>query len=94
MFPLLIVSSTSLITTERAQENKRQAQILYPIGRVYSASADQFKAYKDFFRQLAVEHFRQATIKDASWPLPYLYLANLYSQKMRALKPRDEAGKS
>ena len=72
------------------QEKERQARILYLLGVLYYARADQFPAYKDFFCLLAVEHFSQASLKDANWPLPYLYLANLYSFKMRDLKMRDE----
>jgi tetratricopeptide (TPR) repeat protein len=63
------------------REKRRQARILYLIGALYFARADQFKAYSSFFCQLAVEHFRSALIADPSWGLPYLYLANLYSFK-------------
>ncbi len=63
------------------RERRRQARILYLLGSLYYAHAEQYHANNTFFYQLAVEHFRQASIKDPSWPLPYLYLANLYSFK-------------
>jgi hypothetical protein len=65
----------------KIREKKRQAGIFYLLGSLYYAHADQFPAYKSFFCQLAVEHFRQASIADTNWNLPYLYLANLYSFK-------------
>lgn len=72
------------------RENERQARVLYILGALYYAHADQFPAYRDFFCQLAVEHFSKALVKYESWPLPYLYLANLYSLKMRDLKMQEE----
>lgn len=63
------------------RERRRQARILYLLGSLYYAHAEQYHANNTFFCQLAVEHFRQASIKDSSWSLPYLYLANLYSFK-------------
>jgi hypothetical protein len=65
------------------RESRRQAQLFYLLGSLYYASATQFSAYKDFFCQLAVEHFRQATTEDKSWYSPYLYLGNLYRFKMQ-----------
>ncbi len=65
----------------KGREKRRKARILYLIGALYYAHADQFKAYSSFFCQLAVEHFRPALIADPNWGLPYLYLANLYSFK-------------
>ncbi|HVB59940.1 MAG TPA: hypothetical protein VNE61_01990 [Ktedonobacteraceae bacterium] len=73
-----------------ARGKKRQAaRLLYLFGSLYNASANQFSVYKDFFCQLAVEHFRQATIADENWYSPYLYLGNLYSFKMRE-ETKDE----
>ncbi len=68
----------------KVREKRRKARILYLIGALYYAHADQFKAYSNFFCQLAVEHFRPALIADPNWGLPYLYLANLYSFKAQA----------
>jgi hypothetical protein len=67
-------------------EKRRKARIFYLLGALYYAHADQFPAYKSFFCQLAVEHFRQASITDMNWSLPYLYLANLYSFKAQETK--------
>lgn len=67
-------------------EKRRQARIFYLMGALYFAHADQFPAYKGFFCQLAVEHLRQAIVTDASWNLPCLYLANLYSFKAQETK--------
>ena len=77
-----LLSDISLINRIlKVREKRRKARILYLIGALYYAHADQFKAYSSFFCQLAVEHFRPALIADANWGLPYLYLANLYSFK-------------
>jgi hypothetical protein len=70
----------------KRQEKRRQARIFYLMGALYYAHADQFPTYHSFFCQLAVEHFRQALITDASWNLPYLYMANLYSFKAQETK--------
>jgi hypothetical protein len=70
----------------KVREKRRQARILYLLGALYYSHADQFRAYKSFFRQLAVEHLRQALTKDLNWYPPYLYLANLYSFKMQEVK--------
>ena len=67
----------------KTPEKRRQARILYLLGALYYAYADQHQPYKDFFCQLAVEHFRQAIVKDLNWYLPYKYLADLYSFKMQ-----------
>jgi hypothetical protein len=64
-------------------EKRRQAQIFYILGALYYAHADQFQAYKSFFRRLGVEHFEQSSIADSNWYSPYLYLADLYSFKMQ-----------
>lgn len=77
-----LISNVPLINRIfKAREKRRKARILYLIGALYYAHAQQLKAYSSFFCQLAVEHFRQALITDRNWDLPCLYLANLYSFK-------------
>lgn len=65
---------------------RHQARILYLLGTLYYAYADQRPAHKVFFCNLAVEHFREAIAKDANWDLPYLYLANLYTFKAQDIQ--------
>jgi len=78
------------------REKRRQARILYLLGALYYAHAEQFQAYKSFFRKLAVEHLYQALTKDSNWYLPYRYLANLYIFKAqeKALETEDELRKN
>jgi hypothetical protein len=73
----------------RFRGGKRQlAQLLHLFGSLYnaSASAKQFSDYEVFFRQLAIEHFREAISKDKEWYAPYLYLGNLYSMKAQKME--------
>ena len=72
----------------KANEKRRKARIYYLIGALYYIHSIRLETYSDFYRQLAVEHLRLAQITDASWSLPYLYLANLYTSK--ALEKSDE----
>ena len=79
----MVTNTPFLNYIRKGRENKRQAQLLYFFGALYYACANQFKAYSDFFCQLAIEHFRQASNVDPKWCLPLLYLANLYNFKMQ-----------
>lgn len=82
-----MASNTPILNyIRKGREKRRQAQLLYLFGALYYACADRFKKYSGFFFILAIEHFRQATIVDPKWCLPYLYLADLYSFKMEKEK--------
>jgi len=70
----------------KVREKRRQARILYLLGALYYAQTDRFRAYSNFFRQLAIEHLRQASIMDPNWYLPYRYLADLYSFKIQEVE--------
>lgn len=78
--------------THNIPGKEHQAQVLYLLGSLYTASASRFPAYKDFFCQLAVEYFRQAMNTNKKWYLPCLYLGNLYRLKMqdKIQETRDE----
>src|SRR5579863_2082451 len=67
----------------KVREKRRQARRFFLLGALYYVHADQFRSYKDFFNQLAEEHFRQASTTDSSWYLPHLYLANSCSYHMQ-----------
>src|SRR5579863_3161360 len=74
-----ILNILNIFNIPNTREKRRQARLLALLSLQYFASALQFRAYNSFFIQLAIEHFRRALVKDSSWSLPYLYLANLYS---------------
>ena len=85
-----MLSNTPLLNYIRiSHEKRRQAQLLYLFGAMFYACTEQFIEYRDFFCQLAIEHFRQASIVDKKWCLPYLYLADLYSFKMETAEQTD-----
>lgn len=74
------------INIRKGSEKKRQARILYLLGIQFYTSAEEFEAQKKAFFQFAVEHFRMASNAKLDWYLPDLYLANIYSFRMRGIQ--------
>lgn len=79
----MLANTPPLNYFRKGHERRRQAQILYLFGAMFYACIDQFQKHRDFFCQLAIEHFRKASIVDPKWCSPLLYLADLYSFKMQ-----------
>ena len=73
-------------------EKERQARLHLLLGIMYSVCTEQYPVCEDFFWNLAVAHFRQATENTTDWIVPYLYLANIYSIAMLSVqgKKREE----
>jgi hypothetical protein len=71
-------------------EKMRLATILYLLGILYNASAEEYKKQETFFSQIAIDHFHRASNANQDWYLPDLYLANLYSFEMIRNKEKRE----
>ena len=58
------------ITIKKSIFHKKYAEFFFILGILYLYSADQFTDYKNFFRQHALKHLRQATQINPKWLLP------------------------
>ena len=67
-----------------------RAELHYLLGALYYAySQEKYSLYEDFFWELAVEHFNQATKLDPDWCVPHLYVATIYNRKVQDM-PESE----
>lgn len=74
------------VNRDKNYKEERLAYLQYILGALYYTSANEFRAYDQFFTQLAIEHFGRAIKIKSDWYLPYLQLATIYSFKMLELR--------